>query len=81
MYSGEQVLDGRVQVTVTNTGAYDSDEVVQVYSHNSLTAFRRISLRKGESKTVIFPINSAMRDEILVGGCGFQKEKLMKIVL
>lgn len=57
-------------VKVTNTGNYDSDEIVQLYLRDKeasssrpvkeLKGFRRISLKKGESKTVEFTINSDM---------------------
>ena len=55
-------------VTVTNTGAYDADEVVQLYIRDlvgsisrpvkELKGFERISLKKGESKVVTFTINA-----------------------
>ncbi len=53
-------------VTVTNTGNYDADEVVQMYIRDlvgsitrpvkELKGFQRISLKKGESKEVSFKI-------------------------
>ncbi len=53
-------------VTVTNTGNYDGQEVVQLYIRDmvgsitrpvkELKGFQKISLKKGESKTVSFPI-------------------------
>ena len=60
-------LNGRTaQVTVTNTGNYDADEIVQLYIHNvvasitrpvkELKGFERIHLKKGESKVVKFEI-------------------------
>jgi beta-glucosidase len=55
-----------VQLTVTNTGHSDGDEVVQLYiSHENsaisrpveeLKAFRRVSLRAGEKQTLSFGI-------------------------
>jgi len=55
-----------ISLTVTNTGKYDGDEVVQLYINDQysnvttyekiLRGFRRISLKKGESKEVIFEI-------------------------
>ena len=52
----------RVKVTVTNTGAVDGDEVVQLYAHDELAsvvrpmkelvAFQRITLAPGESRDV-----------------------------
>ena len=52
----------RVKVTVTNTGAVEGDEVVQLYAHDEiasvarpmkeLVAFKRITLAPGESKEV-----------------------------
>ncbi|MBE5041146.1 glycoside hydrolase family 3 C-terminal domain-containing protein [Ructibacterium gallinarum] len=80
-YDDVKIRDNHVEVVVTNTGAYDGEEVVQVYSCQCLVAFHRVFLRKGESKTVIFPISPAMQEEILIGGCGFQKDKLERIVL
>lgn len=55
-------------VTVTNTGNYDADEIVQMYIRDmvgsvvrpvkELKGFERISLKKGESKTVSFKIDA-----------------------
>ena len=55
-------------VTVTNTGSYAADEVVQLYIRDmvclpvrpiiELRGFERIHLEPGESKQVTFPINS-----------------------
>lgn len=61
--------DGTItaSVTVTNTGNYDADEVVQMYIHDvyrsvlpplkELKGFKRISLKKGESRKVEFTID------------------------
>ena len=60
-------LNGRTaQVTVTNTGNYDADEIVQLYIHDvvasitrpvkELKGFERIHLKQGESKVVKFEI-------------------------
>ena len=53
-------------VTITNTGKYDGDEIVQLYIRDKvasisrpvkeLKGFQRIHLAKGESKTVYFDI-------------------------
>lgn len=60
--------DGQLtaKVTVTNTGSYDADEVVQLYVHDvfasnarpvkELKGFQRIHLKKGESREVCFTI-------------------------
>lgn len=60
--------DGRLtaSVTVTNTGAHDGDEVVQLYLHQrhgraarpvrELKGFRRVHLAAGESQTVTFEV-------------------------
>ncbi len=58
-----------VSVTVSNTGSYDMDEVVEVYikdneskfavRNHSLCAFKRVSLKAGESKTVELPVRNA----------------------
>lgn len=60
--------DFTVTVTVANTGTYDIDEVVQVYikdleskyavRNHSLCAFKRVSLKAGESKTVLLPVKN-----------------------
>lgn len=57
-------------VTVKNTGNYDADEVVQLYIRDlvgsvsrpvkELKGFERISLKKGESKTVNFTIDAEL---------------------
>ena len=54
--------------TITNTGEYDGHEVAQLYIHDKvgsitrpvkeLKGFKKIFLKKGESKTVTFEINS-----------------------
>ena len=54
-------------ITVTNTGNYDGEEVVQLYLHDKvasitpavkqLKGFQKIYLKKGESKDVLFNIN------------------------
>jgi beta-glucosidase len=56
----------RVEVDVTNTGSREGDEVVQIYIRDliasvpratlELKAFRRITLRKGERRTVVFDL-------------------------
>ena len=53
-------------IALTNAGAYDGDEVVQVYAHRlasgpndplkSLCGFTRVHLMKGETKSVKIPI-------------------------
>lgn len=67
LQKGEQ--QGELQTincTITNTGERDGEEVVQLYIQDKvasvsqapilLKAFRRISLKKGESKTVTFTL-------------------------
>ena len=53
--------NGKASVTVTNTGGFDTEDVVQFYikgdgedyvPFHSLCGFRRISLKKGESRNV-----------------------------
>ncbi len=63
--------DGGVDValTLTNTGKTDGDEVVQVYLHKdddtadapakTLRAFRRVHLRRGESRTVTLTLTGS----------------------
>lgn len=58
----------KASVTVTNTGGCDADEVVQLYIRDlassisrpvkELKGFERISLKKGESRTVSFDITA-----------------------
>ncbi len=58
----------RVSVTVTNTGAREGAEVVQLYVHDevasvtrpvrTLAGFRRVSLKPGEARTVDFQLTS-----------------------
>ena len=66
--SAELGANGSIEVsaTVTNTGDQDGEEVVQLYIHDKvrsvtppgkeLKGFKKISLKKGESKTVTFTI-------------------------
>ncbi len=58
----------KLSATVTNTGEYDGEEVVQLYIHDKvrsvtppmkeLRGFQKIALKKGESKTVTFNITA-----------------------
>ena len=65
--------DHAITVEVTNDGAVMGDEVVQVYVKNDhpqsprhpvLCAFRRISLKPGESRQLRIPLNPAAFDVI-----------------
>lgn len=57
-----------VSVKIKNTGNYEGDEVVQLYVKNkisqqpqpikALRGFKRISLKKGETKTIQIPLKS-----------------------
>ena len=59
-----------VSVTVTNSGAYDGEEVVQLYIRDKvrsisppmmeLKGFRKLMLKKGESREVFFEITEPM---------------------
>ncbi len=63
--------DGELEISlnVKNTGKMDGDEVVQLYIHDvkasvdrevkSLKGFQRVSLKKGESKTVTMKIDKS----------------------
>ncbi|MCL1964652.1 MAG: glycoside hydrolase family 3 C-terminal domain-containing protein [Firmicutes bacterium] len=64
-YSGAAYADGRVTVTVENTGGMDAEDVVQAYiklnsrfapPNPCLCAFTRIALKKGERKRVSLAI-------------------------
>ena len=55
-----------ISFNVTNTGAYNGDEIVQVYTHckgditrptKELKGFARISLKAGETKRVDIPLS------------------------
>ncbi|WP_303011800.1 beta-glucosidase BglX [uncultured Bacteroides sp.] len=88
-YSNPELLPGnnkeihaRVNVTVTNTGKYTGEEVVQLYVRDEvasitrpikeLKGFEKITLKAGESKTVTFNI----KDQQL----GFYDNKMNFIV-
>jgi beta-glucosidase len=57
-----------IQVTISNKGNYDGEEVVQLYSRSlegsitrpvkELKSFQKIFLKKGESKTIHFSLSS-----------------------
>lgn len=67
MKPGEKIT---ASITVTNTGAYDGEEVAQLYIRDvaasvtrpvkELKGFQKITLKKGESKTVSFTIDEEM---------------------
>jgi beta-glucosidase len=56
----------KVKLAIKNTGDVDGDEVVQLYVHDNkasvdrpekeLKAFKRISIKKGDKKTVVFEL-------------------------
>lgn len=64
--SNEDEVHAKVTVDVTNTGAYDGEEVVQLYVRDEvasitrpvkeLRGFEKVNLKKGETKTVSFDI-------------------------
>lgn len=70
--------DMEVKVNVSNTGKMDGEEVVQLYiSHKdvagrtpvrALKGFRRIHLKAGETKTVVFTVKA--KDLAIVGSDG-----------
>lgn len=65
LYEGGKIT---ATVEVTNTGAYDADEVVQLYIRDvvgsvsrpvkELKGFRRVSLKRGETQTVSFDVTT-----------------------
>ncbi|SDS08925.1 beta-glucosidase BglX [Gramella sp. MAR_2010_147] len=69
--SGELTANGSIQLTatVTNTGDFGGEEIVQLYTHDKvrsitppgkeLKAFKKIMLKKGESQAVTFEISAA----------------------
>ena len=66
-YSEAELNDKEVSLTITNTGAYEGDEVVQVYlrqEDNSypspikeLLGFKRIHLKAGEKLLINIPLD------------------------
>jgi beta-glucosidase len=75
-YSGLEVSDAdEASVSVTNMGSRDGDEIVRLYfsvkgsgrqrPHRELLAFRRVSLKAGETRRVTLPF-----DRRLFGGYG-----------
>ncbi|MBE5040264.1 glycoside hydrolase family 3 C-terminal domain-containing protein [Ructibacterium gallinarum] len=71
-------------VKVANTGNMDSGEVVQVYAENRLCGFTRIFIPAGTVQTTSFPLeemNLKTEKRLLVGGIGYQPEKLLSISL
>jgi beta-glucosidase len=64
MYSNDQI---KVSVTITNTGKYDGEEIVQLYLHDvvgsvarpveELKDFRKVKLAAGQSETIKFIID------------------------
>ena len=66
-YSNLQVNGDQVTVSVTNTGNYDGEEVVQLYLHDDLAStvrpqkqlihFARVYIKKGETRQVSFTLS------------------------
>lgn len=69
--SSETLKEGgsiTISATVRNTGNYDGEEIVQLYTHDKvrtitppmkeLKGFEKIFLKKGESKTVTFELTT-----------------------
>jgi len=65
MHDGETIS---AMIDITNTGDRDGDEIVQLYLHDKIAStarpfkelkgFERVHLKKGETKTVTFEINT-----------------------
>jgi beta-glucosidase len=65
IYPGDELS---ISFSLTNTGRYDSDEVVQVYANFtgsrverpllSLKGFQRVHVKKGETKKVTIPVKA-----------------------
>lgn len=82
---------GKVTVAVTNTGKRDGDEVVQVYlkspaSANDtrnirLAAFKRISLKAGETKEVTLPIRKEELEVFKEDGTAFIPSEPPKVLV
>ena len=68
----------RVTVPVTNTGNYDGDEVVQLYIRDvcarvtrpvkELKGFEKITLKKGETRSVVFELSLPDLEYVLADG-------------
>jgi beta-glucosidase len=76
-YANAKATSAGVSVDVTNTGAMDGDEVVQLYlTHPSvegapvraLQGFRRIHLKKGETQTVSFTLDDRALSTVNAAG-------------
>lgn len=59
--------DGAAHIKVSNEGEFDTEDVIQLYikdncehavPRHSLCGFKRVSLKAGESETIVIPINS-----------------------
>jgi beta-glucosidase len=78
-----------VNLTVKNTGNYDGDEVVQLYVRNttstqpqpikSLKGFKRVFIKKGESKMISIPLKASdvkyfneTKDDFIVEPGGYE---------
>ena len=69
-YSDFNIVGNQVSVTVTNSGDYDGDEVVQLYVRDKfatvtrpvkeLKGFEKISLKKGTSEIVSFTLTDGL---------------------
>ena len=66
-YGDAQVADGVITIPVTNAGAMDGDEVVQVYVKavadvdgpiKSLRGFERVNIKAGETVSVEIPFKA-----------------------
>lgn len=85
----EEFEDVDVTVTIKNIGDYDIDEVVQCYIkdleskysvlNHSLAAFKRVSLRKSEEKTVNMKINRKAFEVVNENGERILDSKKFKI--
>lgn len=74
-YSDLEVNGQEVTCTVRNTGAYDGNDVVQLYASSKVTdlalsseqlvGFQRIHLKCGESKQVVFVLEESLHDDLL----------------
>ena len=71
-------IDGRnISCTITNTGKYDGEEVVQLYVRRNkagvvmperqLSDFQRIFIPKGKSKTLTFTLEETEPCDIIIG--------------
>jgi beta-glucosidase len=77
-YNNLQIKDFVVSVDISNTGNFDSDEVAQLYLRDDETSttapkyqlkgFKRVYIKKGETKTITFTLTPQDLELVLDDG-------------